>query len=247
MTGAPVAPDDATRQLGEVVGRLTVDELDRVERSRLLVQLSGLLADGARSAGVRAALTGGWLSDVITDIAPHIPVRDLATLSAHHAGRTGAALAGDLVRSASLATAAVGAAGGALAAVQYAAPPSLLLTPVQLAAETLAVVAVELKLVAELHVLHGRAPLASRPQVAALYLQSWAARSPVQPAGSGPGLGLVLSAVTRVQLRRRVSRRLARNLSTLAPFLAGAVAGAELNRRETRRLGDQLHDKLRRR
>ena len=70
----------------------------------------------------------------------------------HYGGLSGDELADALVRQASRATAGVGAAGGALAAVQHAAPPSLVVAPVQLAAETVAVVVTELKLVAELHV-----------------------------------------------------------------------------------------------
>ncbi|MCW2616282.1 MAG: hypothetical protein JWN08_3276, partial [Frankiales bacterium] len=113
-------------QVGELVGRLSEPGLDRSERGRLLGQLTRLLSSGARSAGARAALTGRWLADVVADVAPHVPVRDLATLRAHHDGLSGDELAQALVRTASLATAGVGAAGGALAAVQHAAPPTLL-------------------------------------------------------------------------------------------------------------------------
>ena len=60
-----------------------------------------------------------------------------------------------VIRSASRTSAALGAAAGALAAAELAAPPALLATPVQLAAETLAVVAVELRMVGELHEVYG--------------------------------------------------------------------------------------------
>lgn len=233
-------------EVGEVVGRLSEPGLDRSQRGRLLAQLTRLLASGARAAGARATLTGRWLGDVVAEVTPHVPVRDLATLRSHHDGLSGDALAEALVRSASIATAGVGAAGGALAAVQHAAPPTLLAAPLQLAAETVAVVAVELKLVAELHVVYGRAPMASRGEVAAAYLTSWAAKRAVDPAAGLPGLQVVLGAAARQQLRRRVARRTVRNLSTLAPLLAGAVAGAELNRRETRSLGEALLPQLRR-
>ncbi len=238
-------------EVAEVVGRLAEDGLDRATRGRLLTRLTRLLAVGAREAGLRASLSGRWLTDVVADLAPHVPVRDLAVLREHHRGADGA-LPGDeqlaeaLVRSASLATAGIGAAGGALAAVQHAAPPTLLVVPVQLAAETLAVVVVELKLVAELHVLHGRAPLAPAPQVAVAYLTAWAARAPADTGPALSGLGAVLGTAARRQVQRRVARRAVRNVSTLAPMLAGAVAGAELNRRETRALGAELLEALRR-
>ena len=233
-------------EVGELVGRLSEAGLDRSERVGLLVRLTGLLAAGAREAGAFAALTGRWLGDLVAEVAPHVPVRDLATLRAHHDGLSGDALAEALVRTAARSTAGVGAAGGALAAVQHAAPPTLLVAPVQLTAETLAVVAVELKLVAELHVVYGRAPQGPRAQVASAYVSSWAAKRGIDPAAGLPGLSVVLGAAARQQLRRRVARRLGRNLSTLAPLMAGAVAGAELNRRETRSLGEAMVAQLRR-
>lgn len=232
-------------EVGELVGRLSDGALDTAERTRLLARLTGALAGGFRAAGARAALSGRWLADLVLDVAPHVPVRDLLTLREHHGGLSGDELAASLVRSACLATAGVGAAGGALAAVQHAALPTLLAAPVQLTAETLAVVAVELKLVAELHVVYGRAPVGGRGEVASAYVAAWAAKRGVDHASGVPALGVVLGAAARQQLRRRLARRLGRNVSTMAPFLAGAVAGAELNRRETRSLGTALIEELR--
>lgn len=231
-------------QVGELVGRLSDDRLDRSERGQLLARLTTLLASGAKAAGARAALSGRWLADVVTDVAPHVPVRDLATLRDHHGGLSRDALAQSLVKSASLATAGVGAAGGGLAAVQHAAPPTLVLAPLQLAAETVAVVAIELKLVAELHVVYGRAPVGTQSQVAAAYLSAWGRQRGLDLSDETPSLGLVLGTAARLQLRKRIVRRFGRNVSTMAPFLLGAAAGAELNRRETRALGDALVEDL---
>jgi hypothetical protein len=241
MSGDLVRRDD----VGTLVGRLSADDLERGERGRLLGRLTRALASGVRSAGAGAALSGRYLVDVVSDVAPHIPVRDLATLSAHHEGRTGDALAAELVSSAARTTAAIGAAGGALAAVEMAAPPSLLAAPVQLVAETVAVVAVELKLVAELHVVYGRPALGGGAQQAAAYLTAWATKRGVDITAGAGALPAILGTAARQQLRARLIRRLGRNVTTLAPFLAGAVAGAELNRRETRKLGDQLVEDLR--
>ena len=243
MSGGEVARRD---EVGSLVARLSADDLDRAERGRLLARLTALLAGGARSAGGRAALSGKWLADAVADYAPHIPVRDLLTLREHHGGRSGDDLAEALIVAASRTTGAIGAAGGALASVQMAAPPSLLAAPVQLAAETLAIVAVELKLVAELHVVYGRAPLGTRSQVATAYLMAWAGKRGIDISQGPPSMSAVLSTAARQQLRSRVLRRLGRNVSTMAPFLAGAVAGAELNRRETRKLGEALQKDLRR-
>ena len=233
-------------EVGELLGQLSEDGLDRRERGRLLARLTGVLASGARSAGARAAVSGRWLSEVVTDLAPHVPVRDLPTLRAHHGDLSPDDLAESLVRAASMATAGIGATGGALASIQHAAPPTLLAAPLQLVAETVAVVAVEIKLVAELHVVHGRVPTGSPQQVGAAYLGSWADKRGLDVRDGPPTLGAVLGTAARQQLRTRLARRLGRNVSTLMPFLAGALAGAELNRRETRALGDALVKDLRR-
>ncbi|HVE73519.1 MAG TPA: hypothetical protein VNA30_00280 [Mycobacteriales bacterium] len=233
-------------EVGEVVAQLSGEQLDRAERSRLLVRLSRLLATGARTAGVGAAFTGRWLAGVVAEVAPHLPVRTVDELSAHHGGLLGDALADSLVTTASRATASVGAAGGTLVALEAAAPPALVVVaPLQLAAETLAVVAIELKLVAELHVVYGRAPIGTRSQVATAYLSAWVRKRGLDLSAGPPSLASVLGVAARRQLQARVVRRFGRNLSTLAPFLAGAVAGAELNRRETRSLGEKVLRDLR--
>ena len=95
--------------------------------------------------------------------------------------------------------------------------------------------AVEIKLVAELHVVHGpRSRQGTPQQVGAAYLRSWADKRGLDVRDGPPTLGAVLGTAARQQLRTRLARRLGRNVSTLMPFLAGALAGAELNRRETR-------------
>ena len=244
MTGelVPRGSSEVARRedVGALVGRLSEEGLGRRERGRLLGRLTSALAASLRAAGGRAALSGRYLVDVVSDVAPHLPVRDLATLQAHHEGLAGEALGEALVAAASRSTAAVGAAGGALTAAEMVAPPSLLAAPVQLVAETVAVVAVELKLVAELHVAFGREAPGTGAQQTAAYLTAWAARRGVDVEEGGGAINAVLGTAARQQLRARLVRRLGRNVTTLAPFLAGAVAGAELNRRETRVLGDTL-------
>ena len=241
-----MAGGDLRQQIGEVLGRLAGTQLDPGERRSLLTRLATLLGALGRAAGSQVALGGQLLVDLVTDVGPHLPVRDLLTLREHHGGRSGEELAEALVRHACRSTAAVGAAGGALSAVELVAPPLLLAAPVQLAAETLAVIAVELKLVAELHVTFGRAPVGSHGQVATAYLSAWTYARGIDPGAAGPGLVSMLGSAARQQLRSRVLRRLGRNLSTLMPFLAGAVAGAELNRRATAKLGAAIVKDLRR-
>ena len=235
------------RDLGEQLARLTTDRLDRAARSRALLAVTRSLAASARAAGAAAVVGGRWLTDLAVDVAPRIPVRDLATLREHHGGLDGADLADALVRSASRVTAAVGGAGGALAAIEWEAPPALLGVPVQLAAETLAVVAVEVKLVAELHEVYGVPVAGTGTERARAYLIAWARQRAADPASPSGGLAGALSGAARRELRQRIMRRAGRNVTTLAPFFAGAVAGAELNRRATVNLGNTVLRDLRRR
>ena len=60
---------------------------------------------------------------------PARPVRDLATLHQHFAGLDGDELAERLIRNAARATAGIGAAGGGVAAVEWAVTPTLLSAP----------------------------------------------------------------------------------------------------------------------
>jgi hypothetical protein len=133
-----------------------------------------------------------------------------------------------------------------LSTVEMAAPPTLLSAPVQVAAETLAVVAVELKLIAELHEVYGR-PAVGTPAVrAAAYLGAWARRRGIDPFTGGSGVSGVIGGAARRELRQRLLRRAGRNAASVVPFLAGAVAGAALNQRETSRLGQRIIADLRR-
>lgn len=233
------------RELPELVARLSRDEpMDTRARAGLLGRLAAVLARSLGSAGVGAFATGRWLVDVVLEVAPQVPVRSRETLRDQYPGRSEDDVATALLSAATKATAAVGAAGGALAAVEFVAPPTLLGAPVQLAAETVAVVAIELKLVAELHEVYGHAQPGTPAERAMAYTAAWAARRGIDPLAGG-GLAGVLGGAARRQLRSRLLRRAGRNATTFAPFLAGAVAGAELNRRDTRNLGEKMIADLR--
>ena len=230
----PEEEDDVARALG--------GEGDR----HALIALARALSASARAAGAGAVTTGRWAAEWLVDNAPRIPVRDLATLRAHHGGKEGAALAAELIGGASRLSAAFGAAAGGLIAVQELAPPAWLAIPFELVAETVAVAAIELKLVAELHEAYGRPVTGSRGDRSLALLQAWAERRGVSPTtlAHPGGVAEALGRGARHQVvrlvRRRMAGRLGRNLTTLAPLLAGAVAGAELNRRATRALGEAV-------
>ncbi|MEV6690821.1 hypothetical protein AB0M35_05015 [Micromonospora sp. NPDC051196] len=238
--------DGDADELGTTVAALTADEIEPARRRQLL----GRLVRQARARGVgglfkpRTALR--WMTDVVAEIAPHVPIRDLATLRRHFPDLDDEALADRLVRNASRATAAVGAAGGGASAVQWTVTPTLLSAPVLLAAETVAVVAVELKLTGELHEIY-RAPLpAGGTQRAVALMQAWANQRGVNPMVPGVGVGAVLGTAARRELRDTLLKRFGRNLTTLGPFLTGAAVASFLNRRATRTLADQLRTDLRR-
>ncbi|MBW8482164.1 hypothetical protein K1Y72_07285 [Actinomadura sp. PM05-2] len=229
------------------MGRLSAaadDDMDRETRGRLLGRLARLLGQSARRAGASGFARGRWLADLLLAAAPHIPIRDLETLSAHHHGLTGEALADSVVKVASNATTAVGAAGGALAAVEFAAPPMLLTAPAQLAAETLVVAAIEVKMIAELHAVYEVRVQGSGSVRGAAFVTSWARQRGVNPMEAG-SLTSALGTAAKSALRKRMLKTFGRHLTTFGPFLTGAAAGAALNRAATRRLGDVIRHDLR--
>lgn len=212
-------------------------------RRSLLGRVVGTMGRNASSMRPRAGVAG-MMADVLEGVVPRLRVRDLETLRSHHHGLTGEALADALVENASRGSALVGAAGGALAAVEYAAPATLLSAPAQLATETVLVAAIEVKLIAELHEVYGVHVPGSGPQRGLVFLQSWGYQRGVSPLQPG-SVSAVLGAGARRELRQQLLGRLGRNLTTLGPALTGAIAGGYLNRRGTKRLADAVRNDLR--
>ncbi|GIH76586.1 hypothetical protein [Planobispora longispora] len=244
-TGREAAAQGTDQEVAELVGRLAEPgEMDGAERRRLLGRLTKALAAGAKRAKESGTGRGRWLADVFMAVAPRIPIRDLATLSAHHHGLTGEALADDLSRTAAKATMTVGAIGGALAAAEFAAPPLLLSAPAQLVAETLVVSAIEVKLIAELHEVYGVQVPGTGTQRAIAFVTAWSKQRGVDPMAPG-SVTVALGTAAKTALRNRLMRTLGRHLTTLGPFLTGAVAGGTLNRAATRKLADIVRDDLR--
>jgi len=207
---------------------------------RLGAALSRAARRGAHGTGRRFTTGGRWLSSQVLAMAPRLPVRDLDALRAQFPDRSPDELADALIVGASRASAGVGVAVGA-----WAVLPFLPAAGVEIATETLAVVGIEIKLVAELHEVYGmRAPGGVIDRMTA-YVAAWARRRGVALA---PG-GLVLTAGSPLarQLQRRLAARAGRSLVSLGPLLTGAAAGGLINRRETRKLGHMLRDDLRKR
>jgi hypothetical protein len=235
--GRPELPGEVAKLVGEISEG---SQLSR--RRRLLAATSRIARRGGRAgrAGWAGAASGGrWLTSQVLAMAPRLPVRDQQKLRAQFPGLGPEEIADQLIKGASRAAASVGAAVG----VSMLLPlPS---APVEVAFETLAVVGIELKLVAELHEVYGARAPGTAPERMLAYVVAWAHRRGVALVPGG--LALAVGSPLRRQLERRLIARAGRSAVSLGPLLTGAAAGAMLNRRETRRLGTEVLNDLRRR
>ena len=196
------------------------------------------LRPARKAATRRIRATGEWLTGQVLEMAPKVPIRSLSTLQGQYPGRDTEELAGQLISGAARASAGVGAAVGVAAAV-----PFLPTAPAELTVETLALVAIELKLIAELHEVYGVSVPGSAPERMIAYLGAWTNRRGVRITSGG--LALVLGSQLRRKLERRLIARAGKSTLSLAPLLTGSVAGAMIDHRETRRLGTLVRDDLR--
>jgi hypothetical protein len=222
-------------------------ELPTTERRNALGQLAAALRRKGFSETFKPKAVMAWISDTVVDVAPRIPLRTLAALRAQHPGLSDDEIADRVVTQAARATAAIGAVGGGLTSVEWVAPPTLLTAPALLAAETVAVVAVELKMLGELQELYGQPVPGGSAQKAASLVQAWASRRGVNLLVPGRAVTAALGTAARKELRDRLIRRFGRNLTTLGPLLTGAAVAAFLNRRATKHLAAEIREDLRKR
>jgi hypothetical protein len=188
--------------------------------------------------GLRAA--GEWLTAQAVDMAPRVPIRSIDTLRRQYPSLDTEQLAERLIASSARASSGIGAAIGAAAAVPFI--PTL---PMELGVETLALVAVELKLVAELHEVYGQQASGNRPARMLAYLTAWSQRRGVRLTSNG--IAIAVGSPVRRQLERRLLAKAGQSTLALAPLLTGAAAGAAIDHHETRRLGNLVRDDLRKR
>jgi hypothetical protein len=197
----------------------------------------GLQATGRVGArGVTAS--GRWLASQVITMAPRIPIRNLETLRAQHPGKSTEQIADSLIDGAARAAAGIGVTVGAAVAVPFV--PTV---PMELGVETLALAAVEIKLIAELHEVYGMRARGSAAERMVAYLGSWAHKRGLSVAPGG--VTVAISEPLRRQIERRLAAKAGRSVLSLAPLLAGAAAGGMLNQRETRKLGNKIRDDLR--
>jgi hypothetical protein len=246
----PIVPGDAAadQATADAVARLTSGELEPAAKRQAIGEIArGLYQRGFRTY-LKPKAAMAWIGDTVVDVAPRIPIRTLATLREHFPGLSDDEIADRLVRNASRTSAGVGVVGGGVSAIQWAVPPTLLSAPIALAAETVAVVAVEIKLIGELQELYGQSVPGGQAQRAVSLLRAWAGRRGVElMVPGGAGLAAVLGTAARHELRDRLVRRFGRNLTALGPLLTGAAVAAYLNRRATLKLAEEVREDLARR
>ncbi|MEU5540185.1 hypothetical protein [Streptomyces sp. NPDC020362] len=198
-----------------------------------------LAREGVRRGGSRARAGLAYLADRIIEIAPRIPVRDLATLRRQFPGLGPEQLADKLVAGAAGATSTVGAGVGAAAMLPV--PPAM---PTELAAEITGVATIELKLIAELHEVYGLRPPGNLVARSTAYLSSWSGERGIdvmKPSTVNTALGGQM----KRELRQQIMKRMVRDLPNLMPFMVGAAVGAVMNRRDTKRLAARVRADLR--
>jgi len=236
--------EDRRRRPRGIRGRIRRRMERRAAQTKRVRRLSAAISAAARRGAhvtVRRMSAGSrWLSAQVLTMAPRLPVRDLATLRSQFPGQSPDQLAELLIEGAAKASATVGMATGA-----WAVLPFVPAAGVEITTETLAVVGIEIKLVAELHEVYGQAVPGSVVERMTAYVGAWARRRGVALA---PG-GLVLAAGSPLarQLQRRLAAKASRSVFSLGPLLTGVAAGGLINRRETRKLGHILGDDLRKR
>src|SRR5487761_1378042 len=249
---ADVMPETADA-LPERAANLAADVTEArspLERRRLMAPLEAAARAGGRGAraagrgaratgrGVRAARRGAWggtswLTAQVVAMAPRLRVRDQAALREQFPGMSAEEIASALTEGAARASAAVGGAVGA-----WAALPVLPAFPAEIATETLAMIGIELKLVAELHEAYGMPATGNAAERTTAYLAAWANRRGVFVVPGG--VLLVAGSPLARRLRWRLAARAGRSVFSLGPLFTGAAAGALLNRRETLRLGREV-------
>jgi hypothetical protein len=244
MAEPEIEGTDIALRAAEVASDVT--ETDRPqERRRLMGAFTKAVTGSARAAGRgtrvvrrRAGEGTGWLADQVVAMAPRLRVRDQVALQAQFPGKSPDEIADALVEGAARAAAAAGGATGMASAL-----PVLPAFPAEIVAETLVLVGIELKLVAELHEAYGSPAPGKFTERMSAYVAAWAHRRGVFMIEGG----LIFAAGSPLAraLRRRLVGRAGRSAFSLGPMLTGAAAGALFNRRETRKLGREIQRDLR--
>ncbi|HEY7144765.1 MAG TPA: hypothetical protein VH637_10990 [Streptosporangiaceae bacterium] len=236
--GAELSPRELPAEVAELVGEISEDTSPS-RRRRVSAAIARLARRSSQATRYGARSGTRWLTAEVLAMAPRIPVRDRDTLRAQFPGAAPEELADALIHGAARSSMAVGAAAGMSMVLPLPA------MPVEVVVETLAMVGIEIKLVAELHEVYGMRPSGPVTERTMAYVSAWANRRGVSLAPAG--IVVAVGSPLRRRLQRRLLVRAGRSAVSVGPLLTGAVAGAALNRRETHRLGGDVRDDLRRR
>ncbi|MEV5280627.1 hypothetical protein [Streptomyces sp. NPDC051994] len=242
LEAAVTAADTGEEEAGPAAGARRLDALRRGALDKGIPALRKsvpVLKKGVRKGGEGVKASLGHLADRIIDIAPRIPVRDLATLRAHFPGLGPEEIADKLIAGAANGTSTVGAGIGAAAMLPV--PPAM---PAEMAAEITGVAAIELKLIAELYEVYGMRPPGPLTQRSMAYLASWTEERGIDVT-KPTTLNFALGGQMKRELRQQITKRMVRNLPNLTPFLIGAAVGAVMNRRDTKKLAAHIRNDLR--
>jgi hypothetical protein len=224
------------RSVESVPVRSVKDAARRLRPGRIATRGAVRARGSATVRGLRSS--GQWLTAQALEMAPKVPIRSSGRLRQQYPGLQTEQLADRLIAGAARASACVGATVGAVAAV-----PFVTTAPLELGVETLALVAIELKLIAELHEVYEMPAPGSAAQRMVAYTGAWAERRGVRVTSSG--LALAVGSPLRRKLERRLLAKAGKSALALTPLLAGAVAGALIDHHETRKLGTLVRDDLR--
>ncbi|MGW2862395.1 hypothetical protein [Streptomyces sp. NPDC001205] len=241
LEAAGTAPE-TEEEAGPAAGARRLDALRRGALDRGVPALKKsvpVLKKGVRKGGEGIKASLGHLADRVIEIAPRIPVRDLATLRAQFPGLGPEEIADKLIAGAANGTSTVGAGIGAAAMLPV--PPAM---PAELAAEITGVAAIELKLIAELHEVYGMRPPGTLKERSMAYLTSWTEERGIDVT-KPTTLNFALGGQMKRELRQQIMKRMVRNLPNLTPFMVGAAVGAVMNRRDTKKVAGHIRKDLR--
>lgn len=252
-------PEDAARKGVTSDGSTPLPDVEPSPEARLIGEYAEVEQPQVRRALLRRFARPGWLRsrrisdgpiihdrpqslDALTNrvyaLASNLRIRDAEQLYRQNPRLSREQLADKLIANAARNAAAVGAATGMSAAL-----PIPVTWPVELATESLVVIGIEVKLIAELYEAYGVAVPGPRAERTMAYLTAWTRRGAV-PVGSAEAT-LAAWKLLRGRVKRRVALRAGRGAASLAPLLSGAVLGAVVNRRETHKLGRRIQRDLR--
>ncbi len=199
-----------------------------------------------RSPRESAIIAANRLREVATGIAPRLPIRDRATLEQHLKMRDPERLANAVTKNAANATAVAGSVGGFFFLAPRTGPGLLLSIPLRVAAETLVVAVIELKMIAELYEIYDQPLEGNSTQKGTTALKLWASFRGLDISDTGGIVQTVAEIARRPTTRRAAASVTGKALGGRGLRLGAGVLGAVENRKSSFQLAEQVRTELRR-